>query len=116
MSRSPASASSPAETLPECEPPRTRFGAPIITAIPPAREAAAAARVVGNSAMRIPSAVEAATWASVASSWLASVAPNRRAAAIASLRCRAALRSPSALISATCWRKSSSLRLRRPMA
>ena len=63
MSRRPASASAAAATLPECEPPRIRLGAPIITAMPCARQAAAASAVVGNSAMRAPWPAEAATCA-----------------------------------------------------
>ena len=96
MSSRPASARAAAATLPECEPPRMRLGAPIITAMPCRRQAAAASAVVGNSAMRAPWAADASTCASVASSWLASVAPSRRAASTAAVSWRAPIRAPSA--------------------
>ena len=89
-------------TLPECEPPRRRFGAPIITAMPAAWLAAAAVAEVGNSAMRAPWRAEAATCASVVSSWLASTAPSRRASATAAASWSAPTRAPSAAMPATC--------------
>ena len=86
MSRWPASASSRAEALPECEPPRTTFGAPITVAMPTARDAAAASSVVGNSAIVTPSGWARATSSGVVSSWLASAMP--RALAISTMRGR----------------------------
>ena len=75
MSSSPASSRSCAATFPEWEPPRSRFGAPIITAIPASRQACAASSVVGNSAKRQPCSAETATCAASVSSWLAITAP-----------------------------------------
>ena len=109
MSSSPASAKSRAEALPECEPPRTTFGAPITVAMPASREAAAASSVVGNSAIETPSRCASATSSSVVSSWLARVSPW--ALAISTMRGRFA----SARSRPTRWRSrttSSSSRLR----
>ena len=72
----PASARSRAATLPEWEPPRTIFGAPISTCSPARREAVAASAVVGNSATVTPCSTASATWSSVASSWLARTMPR----------------------------------------
>jgi hypothetical protein len=46
--------SSLAETLPECDTPRSTFGAPITTGNPSSRAVRAAGTVVGNSAMEPP--------------------------------------------------------------
>ena len=44
--------------FPECEPPRTTFGAPIITSIPASCERRAASAEVGNSAMATLSLID----------------------------------------------------------
>src|SRR3546814_6659415 len=78
MSSWPFSASDFAEMLPECEPPRTTLGPPIITFMPCRRDSSAASWVVGNSATTMPSAAASATCSAVASSWLASGRPLAR--------------------------------------
>ncbi|MNE54553.1 hypothetical protein D3C80_1493360 [compost metagenome] len=69
--------------MPECEPPRTIFGAPIRMFIPCLREASAASNVVGNSAITLPSCWDSSTCSCVASSWLArAILRSRHIAAI----------------------------------
>ena len=116
MSSRPASASAAAATLPECEPPRSRFGAPAITAMPCARQARAASSVVGNSATRAPWAAEVATCSGVVSSWLASVAPRRRVSATTAASWRAPWRACRPVILAMCAANSASVMPRRPLA
>ena len=87
MSSWPASASSRAEALPECEPPRTTLGAPITVAMPAAREATRgfdAWSEIRRSRRRRCCA--SSTSSSVVSSWLASVTPC--ALAISTMRGR----------------------------
>ncbi|STW65881.1 Uncharacterised protein [Klebsiella michiganensis] len=86
MSSRPLAARWWAATFPECEPPRTIFGAPIRMFIPCWRDACAAAIVVGNSAMTLPSWRDSSTCSQVASSWLASAIFRSRQ--MAAMRCR----------------------------
>ena len=112
MSRRSNSASASAETLPECDPPRITFGAPIMIAMPRSRQASAASTVVGNSAKPTPSAPLRATCSSVVSSWLASTAPIRRASSTAPASCRVPYSACSPFRCATCASNSASDMLR----
>ncbi len=76
MSSRSAATRSMAEIFPEWDRPRTTLGAPIKMDRPASRAAEAASSVVGNSAMTTPSRRRSSTWASVASSWLASARPS----------------------------------------
>ena len=77
--------------------------------MPAAREAFAAAIVVGNSEMRVPSAVDSATCALVASSWEASAMPRARHSAAIIFRCGAAFFSDWAIRALAKASKSASL-------
>ncbi len=90
MSSRPAAARSRAETLPECEPPRTTLGPPMRMARPASCEAFAASMVVGNSAMLMPRSSAASTWAAVASSWLARTMDRAWLSSASALRWRSA--------------------------
>ena len=79
MSKRFFSANTVADTFPECELPRIKFGAPNIMAILFARQLIDASQVVGNSAILIPWLAAAWTCSLVMSSRLAKTAPRRAA-------------------------------------